>query len=529
MSTTSRPLTLPDVLEQMADSVPDRDAVVSKEQTYTYAELDERVTRLANHLLSMGVKAGDHVAVHAYNGIEWVDAFFACPKIGAVPINVNYKYLHDELIHVYENSGAVAAIVGPTFVEALGEVRAKLPHLEHVLVLGEEYDAAVAAASTVRPDVERSPDDHYIIYTGGTTGRPKGVVWRQEDIIKSALSAFRFGVPIESVEGLGEDAKKNQNALRLSTCGPMMHAGSQWVLGNCLIAGATFVLYTEPSFDPRKMLDLASSKGVQMLSVLGDAMARPIAEALLAEPDRWDMSALFVISNGASPLSAPVRDQLRQALPGKAITDSYGSSEAGASSTTADDGVERSAPRFEVGPEVQVFNSALKPCEVDEVGIFARSGPIPLGYLNDPAKTADTFVEIDGKRWVLTGDSATIGEDGSVTLLGRGSQTINSGGEKIHPEEVEGVLLAHDKVLDVGVVGTPHERWGQQVTAVVQARPDVEVDAEELRDYCRTKISNYKVPKQILLVDEVPRMATSKVNYPGVRELALSLMGQDTP
>lgn len=529
MTTTSRPLTLADVLEQMADSVPDRDAVVSNEGTLSYAEMDERANRLANHLLSLGVKKGDHVAVHAYNCIEWVDAFFACPKIGAVAINVNYKYLHDELIHLYENSGAVAAVVGPTFVDALNEVKAKLPHLEHVLVIGEEYDAAMAAASPERPDVARSEDDHYIIYTGGTTGRPKGVVWRQEDIIKSALSALRMGAPYDSVEQLGTDAANNQSPIRLSTCGPMMHGGSQWILGNCFVGGATFVLYTEPSFDAGKMLDLAADTGVVMLAVLGDAMARPIAEALLAEPDRWDLSQLFVISNGAAPLSPPVREQLRRALPGKVITDSYGSSEAGASSTTPDDGVERPAPRFQVGDEVQVFDADLRPCKPGEVGVFARCGPIPVGYLNDPEKTAKTFVEIDAKRWVLTGDAATIEEDGMVTLLGRGSEVINSGGEKIHPEEIEGVLLAHDTVLDVGVVGTPHERWGEQVTAVVHTRPDTELDVEELRAYCRTKIANYKVPKEFLLVDEVPRTPTSKVDYPGVRTLALAMLERDAP
>ncbi|MDN5893653.1 MAG: AMP-binding protein, partial [Nocardioides sp.] len=202
----------------------------------------------------------------------------------------------------------------------------------------------------------------------------------------------------------------------------------------------------------------------------------------------------------------------------------YGSSESGTSSTTFDDGVGRSAPRFEVGPEVQVFDHGLRPCSVGEVGVLARSGPIPVGYLNDPGQTSKAFVEVDDRRWVLTGDSARVEEDGSITLLGRGSQTINSGGEKIHPEEIEGVLLAHDKVLDAGVVGTPHERWGQQVTAIVQTRPDASVSSEELRDHCRTRLANYKVPKQILVVDQVPRTATSKVHYPGVRELALSLL-----
>lgn len=524
-TTTGRPLNLADVIEQMADSVPDKTAVETMDAHLTYRELDERANRVANHLLSLDVGRGDHVAVHAYNCMEWVEVFIGCMKIGAVPININYKYLHDELLHVYENSESVIAIVGPTFVDAVEEIRPKLPNLREVLVLGEPYESALAAASAERPDVERSEDDHYIIYTGGTTGLPKGVIWRQEDIIRGALNALRYGAPLESVEQLGTEAAAAENEIRLSTCGPMMHGGSQWIMGCCFVAGQTFVLYDQPSFDAEKMLDLAAKARVNMLSVLGDAMARPIAEALLAQPDRWDMSALFSLANGAAPISPVVKQQLREALPGKIFTDSYGSSESGSAGIIVDDGTDHPRPRFQVGPDVTVFDQDNNVCPPGEIGVLARSGHLPVGYLNDPEKSAKTFIEKDGKRWVISGDMAVIEEDGLITLLGRGSQTINSGGEKIHPEEVEGVLKSHEGIIDAAVVGTPHERWGEVVTAVVQRRPGSTVTEEELEAHARAKISNYKVPKEIIFVDRVPRTPAGKVSYTDVRKEAVEALG----
>ena len=526
-TTTRRPITIPDVIEQMADSVPDKTAVQTMDALMSYKELDARTNRVANHLLSLGVGRGDNVAVHAYNCIEWVEVFIGSMKIGAVPINVNYKYRRDELSHIYDNSESVVAVVGPTFVDALEEIRPTLPHLREVIVIGEEYDTAMAAACAERPDVQHSEDDHYIIYTGGTTGLPKGVVWRQEDVVRGALNALRYGAPLESVEQLGQEAAAAENDIRLSTCGPMMHGGSQWIMGCSFVAGQTFVLYTEPSFDAEKMLDLASKTKVSMLSVLGDAMARPIAEALLAQPARWDMSHLLALANGAAPVSPAVRQQLREALPGKIFTDSYGSSEAGTAGIIVDDGSDHAAPRFQVGPEVTVLDKNNNVCAPGEVGILARGGNLPLGYLNDPEKSAKTFIEKDGTRWALSGDMAVIEGGGVITLLGRGSQTINSGGEKIHPEEVEGVLKSHDSVLDAAVVGTPHERWGQMVTALVQRRPDSSVTEDELEAHARIKISNYKVPKEIIFVDRVPRTPTGKVSYPDVLHEAKGALGID--
>jgi acyl-CoA synthetase (AMP-forming)/AMP-acid ligase II len=520
-----RPLNLADVLEAMADAVPERRAVVTLDRTWSYAEIDERSTRLANHLLRLGIGPGDHVAVHSANRIEWIDAFYACFKIRAVPININYKYLRDELAYLYDNADCVAAVIAPEHVE---DVRAVAPGtLRHLVVLGEEYDAALAAASPERPaDLGRSEDDHYTLYTGGTTGKPKGVVWRHADIILAALNANRFGAPIESVEQLAAEAAANANPFVMLACGPMMHGGSQWILGNAHVSGSTVAFYDRPSFDPELILDLVQHAGVMSLTFLGDAMGRPVAEAILAEPDRWDLSSLVAVSNGAAPLSDGVREEIRRALPDRFILDTYGSSESGATISRMDDGSEGpiGAPRFGAAADVEVFDPDLRPCPVGVDGMLARSGPIPLGYYKDPAKTAATFKEVDGKRWSIPGDFARREEDGSITVLGRGSVCINTGGEKVHPEEVEAVLLRHDDVFDAVVVGLPHERWGQQVTALVQPREGAEVDEEALRAHVRGLLSSYKVPKEIRFVDRVPRTAVSKVDYAASRVLAEQLI-----
>lgn len=523
--TTPRPINLADVLEAMADAVPDRTAVFTMERAWTFAEIDERATRLANHLTGLGIQPGEHVAVHATNRIEWVDALYGCLKARAVPININYKYLRDELAYLYDNADCVAAIIAPEYVDAVTALHT--PTLRQMVVLGEEYDAALAAASPVRPANGRSAEDHYVLYTGGTTGNPKGVVWRNEDLMRAALNAARYGAPLDSVEQLAEEAIAVENPMVLLACGPMMHGGSQWILGNGHVAGQTIALFTEPNFSATGVLDLVEKARVVSLTFLGDAMGRPVAEAILAEPDRWDLSSLAAVSNGAAPLSDGVREEIRRALPGRFILDSYGSSESGAAGSRMDDGSEggSAAPRFTVNDQVEVFDAEMKPCPPGVDGMLARTGPVPLGYYKDPVKTAATFKEVDGVRWVIPGDFARREEDGSVTVLGRGSVCINTGGEKVHPEEVEAVLLRHHDIFDAVVVGTPHERWGQQVTALVQRREGAELTEEQVRDHCRALIANYKVPKTVLFVDTVPRTPVSKVDYPASAALAAQLLG----
>ncbi|NHA00450.1 AMP-binding protein [Nocardioides sp. W3-2-3] len=323
-----------------------------------------------------------------------------------------------------------------------------------------------------------------------------------------------------------EEALAVEAPMVLLACGPMMHGGSQWILGNGHVAGQTVALYTEPTFSAEGVLDLVEQARVVSLTFLGDAMGRPVAEAILAEPDRWDLSSLAAVSNGAAPLSDGVREEIRRALPGRFVLDTYGASESGAAGSRIDDGSEAptGAPRFTVDDKVEVFAPDLTPCPVGVEGLLGRRGAVPLGYYKDPVKSAATFKEIDGVRWAIPGDFARREEDGSVTVLGRGSVCINTGGEKVHPEEVEAVLLRHDEVFDAVVVGTPHERWGQQVTALVQRREGSTLDEEGVRAHCRALISNYKVPKTVFFVDEVPRTPVSKVDYPASAALAATLL-----
>jgi acyl-CoA synthetase (AMP-forming)/AMP-acid ligase II len=340
--------------------------------------------------------------------------------------------------------------------------------------------------------------------------------------VLGAMNAMRYGRPLQRVEDLGTEAASAPGQLRLMGLGPMMHGGSQWVMGNTHVAGGVFVLYTGRGFDAREVLELAARSQATMISTIGDAMARPLAEELLSSGRAdLDLSNLMAIGNGGAPLSNAVRDQLRAALPDITIIDSYGASETGSTGTRPDAGEGFAAPRFQTGPEVAVFDGELGRCGVGEVGMLARTGNIPLGYHNDPEKTASSFPVIDGIRWVIPGDHARLEDDGSVSVLGRGSVSINSGGEKIHPEEVEGALVLHDGVFDAAVVGIPSERWGEQVTALVQCRAGRRVTAADLRDHCRSLMADFKVPKEFVFVEAIPRTPVGKIDYRQVREDAL--------
>jgi acyl-CoA synthetase (AMP-forming)/AMP-acid ligase II len=522
----TRHLQLADVLEVVADAIPDRPAVITSDGTHrTYRELDDRATRLANHLAANGVGPGDHVGIHATNCIEWCEAFYACFKIRAVPINVNYRYVEAELRYLYDNAECVAVIAQPEFVAAIDAVRDVLPKLKHLLVTGEQYETALAEASPERAFAERSGDDIYIIYTGGTTGMPKGVMWRNEDLILGALNQNRFGLPIDSIEQLGTEAATQPNQFRLTAVGPMMHGAGQWTMGNAHVCGGVFLLYTDRRFDAHRLLAFLSEAKAVSVGLLGDAMARPVAEALL-DPKRpdYDLSSLMAITNAAAQLTPAVRAQLMEAAPNVLLLDAYGSSETGVAGSRMGASGEQEAPRFEVQPNTTVMREDGTRCDVGEVGILTRTGHIPVGYWNDPEKTAATFKIYDGVRWSISGDFARLEGDGTLSMLGRGSVTINSGGEKIHPEEVEGALMGHPAVLDAIVIGTPNERWGQQVTAIVKRRDGRDVSEDELRAHARTVIADYKVPKAVLFVDTMPRTPVGKVDYKGAAELAILLL-----
>ena len=523
-SAVPRHLQLADAFEVVADAIPDKPAVITDDHELTYAQLDERATRLANHLTSVGIRPGEHVAIHAANCVEWVEAFYACCKISAAPINVNFRYVEAELRYLYDNADCVAVIVGAEYVAAVEAVRDSLPNVRHVLVIGEQYEAALAAASPVRDGRERSGDDLYLIYTGGTTGMPKGVMWRHADILLGALNSGRGNRPIDRVEQLGEEAAAAAGQGRLCALGPMMHGGGQWVMGNAFTMGGVFALYTGKRFDPHAVWRLAEKAGVHSVSRIGDAMGRPLAAALADGSATYDLSNLFSIGNGGAPLSTGVRNELKAVLPNVMILDSYGASETGAAGARADDGAGHAAPRFNTGPDTTVLGDDGHQCEVGEVGKLARSGYIPLGYFKDPEKTASTFPTYAGKRWVIPGDFAQIEDDGSISVLGRGSVCINSGGEKIYPEEVEAALKQHPAVYDAVVVGTPSERWGEQVTALVALRAGMEATFDDLVAHARTLVADYKAPKATLVVPEVQRTPVGKADYQWAKAEAVRLL-----
>ncbi len=522
----ARTFNLADLFEEIVDAAPDRTAVVAGDKRRTYRELDEHASRLANHLVTMGVGKGDHVAIHAMNCVEWVEAFFACFKISAVPINVNYRYMEDELRYLYDNADCVAVIVEPQFRDRLDAVLADLPNVRYVLEIGPRYDAALAASSTDRPNLGRSNDDLYILYTGGTTGMPKGVMWRHEDTFFATMNAARVSRPLDKPEDLGDEIRASQFAMTMMAIGPMMHGGAQWMLGNGIFVGAKLVLYTERGFDADKVLRLMVAEGVNSVNTIGDAMARPLAEAILAAPEgTYDLSALFAFGNGGAPLSAAVREQLKMAAPDAAIMDSFGASETGATGAKIDAGEGFSAPRFTMGEHTTVLDEHGQQCAPGVTGKLARTGHIPLGYYKDPAKTAETFPTFAGKRWVVPGDFARIEDDGTISLLGRGSVSINSGGEKIYPEEVEAALMKNPAVFDVIVVGTPSERWGEQVTAIVQTREGMTLTAAEVQAHCKTVLSDYKSPRAVFFVDSVQRTPVGKADYRWAKQTALDFVG----
>jgi len=523
---TQRHIQIADIIETLADAAGSRLALVAGEERRTYAELDDRATRLANHLSSNGVGAGDKVGVHARNCVEWVESFYACFKISAVPVNINFRYREAELRHLYGNSDCVAVVVSPEFVGAVESVRDAFTELRHMLVIGPDYEAAVNEASNERNFAERSPDDIYMVYTGGTTGLPKGVMWRNEDVVLGALNSYRQGAALAEVGDLTAEIAAN-NPMALMTMGPMMHGGCQWAMGNIHLVGGTFVLYCERQFDAEKVLEIAASTGVNSLSVFGDAMGKPIADRLLdTSKPTIDVPNIFAVSNGAAPLTPGVRRRLREAFPNAMLVDSYGASETGATGVGAD-AEDHSSPRFMMGADVTVFDDEFGQAQVGEVGMLARTGHIPLGYYKDEEKTAATFPVVDGRRWVIPGDFARREEDGSISVLGRGSGSINSGGEKIFPEEVEGALMQHPLVADAAVLGTPNERWGQQVSALVQAT-DETLTLEELQAHCRELLADFKTPRTVMFIDEVPRTPVGKIDYQAVKAMAESLLDKES-
>ncbi len=507
-----------DIWEAIADRVSDRVAVVSGDRRLTFGEIEDHANRLAHHLASAGVAPGDHVGTYLTNGPEYVESMLACWKLRAVPINVNYRYVADELRYLFDNADLVAVIHDETFRDRVADVVGSVPSVRSTLATGGDYEAALAAASGDRDFGPRSNDDRYVIYTGGTTGMPKGVVWRQEDAFFACIGG---GDPLRSHGPVQQPAELIDRIIDFDFCAyplaPLMHAAAAWTGLSWLFCGGRIVL-SPGSFDAAAVWETVAREQVNTIIMVGDAMARPLADAW-DEHGPYDVSSLFAIGSGGAPLSAHLKDRFVAMLPNVVVTDGFGSSETGAQgSQRLEPGVGDSpvVTRFErLGDGTTVLADDLTEVQPgsEVIGRVARSGHVPLGYYNDAAKTAETFVEIDGVRWVLTGDMATVQADGAITLLGRGSVSINTGGEKVYPEEVEGVLKSHPDVYDAVVVGVADERWGEHVCAVVEPVPGASPTLEVLAEHCRSRLAGYKVPRQLVVVPHVVRSPVGKADY----------------
>jgi 3-oxocholest-4-en-26-oate---CoA ligase len=517
------------IWEMAADAVPEREALVVGDERRTYAQLDERVRRLANHLAGRGIGHGDHVALYLENCPEYVEAMLAAFTLRAVPINVNHRYVADELRYLLDNSDSVAVITQPSLAPTVEAVvgGGNSPLVRFTLVTGDEYDAALAAARDDRPAITRSDDDHYIIYTGGTTGLPKGVVWRHGDAFYACIGGGDpmrlFGV-VERPEELPD--RIAEHPICFLPLAPMMHAAAQWTSLGWLFSGSKVVLMPG-ALDAGAVWRTVEREKVNGLTVVGDAVARPLLDAW----DRaggYDVSSLFTFSNGGAPMSPATRERVFATLPSHVgLADGFGSSEAGTQVSMRVTAKDRPAG----GGPVR-FNAPAKPTiVVDEggdevtpgsglVGQVLAGGHLPLGYYKDPDKTAATFVEREGQPWLITGDVASVAADGSIELVGRGSVSINTGGEKVFPEEVEATLKAHASIYDCVVVGVPDDRWGNAVTAVVQAAAGTEPTLGALAAHCKARLAGYKAPRHLVVVERIVRSPSGKADYRWARDTA---------
>lgn len=533
---------LADLFESVADRVPDREALVVPNadggpRRFTFAELDERSNRLAHVLLERGVQPGDKVGIYGYNGNEWVEAQWAAWKIRAVPVNVNYRYVEHELSYLLENSDVVAIVHAAEFSSRLAAIRDQLPLLQTCLAYQDgtnsdigisssrDYEEALAEVSADRDFGPRGNDDLYMVYTGGTTGMPKGVVWQHEDLFKATIEPVMTSLtePIVAEWEVAERASDPAaETIRAFPVAPLMHGAGQWASIVQTLNGGPLILSTARSMEASEVWDIAEAEKVMVMSIVGDAQARPLMDELAKRIDNLDLSSLLFITSGGAILSPAVKAQIADLLPNTFVFDALGASETGYQGTGSDaDGSGR--PQFRIGDNTLVIDDQGNPTTPGDgvVGRLVRRGYLPLGYYKDESKTKETFPTINGNRYVVPGDMAVAEADGTVTLLGRGSVSINSGGEKIFPEEVELAVKEHPDVFDAVVVGVSDERWGEHVVAVVQAREGTEPTLEAVQEAASALIARYKLPRELVFVDQMVRSPAGKADYRWAKSLAM--------
>ncbi|NKR32717.1 AMP-binding protein [Rhodococcus hoagii] len=531
---------LADIFETVADAVPDRIALTYEGQHLSYKSLNAEANKVAHFLAEAGVAPGEHVALFLKNSIEHVTSLLGILKIRAVPINVNYRYTPSELEYIFTNSDSVAVVVElPEHQRTLAGLLDNCPLVRTVIVVGEPEQelltAAEARSVTVLPFSDsqahsdatdfpaRSGDDLYVLYTGGTTGYPKGVMWRHDDFFHKPLSGGNpYGA--EARKDLAEiaAAAKEFPDMTFLIAAPLMHGAASYSLFTFFTLGARLVVMRD--FDPVKVVEGIEKEKLQVILIVGDGMGLPLVDEMERRKGEVDLSSLFSITSGGAIWSLSVRERMLAVKPELLLRDNFGASESGndGAFTIDDNGNLRMPP----SPNLILVNERLEqiPAGSDEIGYIARIGNVPLGYYKDEEKTARTFpTRADGTRISVLGDMGTIEADGTIVFLGRGSQCINTGGEKVFAEEVEAALHAHPMISDALVVPVPDERMGQRVAAVVAVYPGSdELTLDAVQDHCRKTLAGYKVPRAFVVVDEVKRTPAGKADYRWATDVAAS-------
>jgi len=538
--------------EAIAAAFPERECVITPTRRLRYGDVCQRMRRLANVLHAHGLgcrreraalanheSGQDHLGIYMLNGPEYIETMLGAYRARVAPFNVNYRYVDEELCYLLDDSDCTALVYQARYAPTLARLREKLPKLRVLLQVADEsgealmpgafdYEAALAAAPATPPPVVPSPDDLYVLYTGGTTGAPKGVLWRQEDIYHAAMTGGAPGMEgVATYDGIVEQARTNGGFMRVMATPPLMHGAAQWVSFGALHQGGCVVLQGKPErLDPDDVLGSVERERCNMLTLVGDAFARPLLDHL--QTHTYDLSSVFVIGSGGAILSPHFKQALLERVPHAMVVDGFGASETGAQgshATKAGDTAETG--KFAMSTTVVLKDDLSGPLAPgsDETGWLAKPGRVPLGYYKDAAKTAKTFPVIAGTRYAVPGDHAQVKADGTLVVLGRGSVCINSGGEKIYPEEVEQVLRKHPAVADAVVVGTPDERFGEQVSAVVEARTGQTIDQAELNRFAGDHLARYKLPRTIVMVDTMVRSPSGKPDYRWAKQYASKARG----
>jgi fatty-acyl-CoA synthase len=529
------------VFDTVAEAVPDREAIVWGDRRITYAQLADRSHRLATYLRSRGLgvrteryglagheSGQDHLGIYLYNGNEYIESMLASFQARVAPFNVNYRYVEEELIYLLDNSACRALVYHATFAPTLAAIRDKLPQLEVLVQLADEsgnelldgavdYDEVIASTEPDLAGVEPSPDDLYILYTGGTTGMPKGVLWRQHDVFLSCMGGRNImtWAVVEDYDEIARNAAAVDTPMKLMPLPPLMHGAAQWASFIGLNGGQTILMQTNTRrLDPADVWQTVEREGGTTITTVGDAVARPLVEEL--ERGNYDISSLIAVGNGGAALTPTIKERLLAQKPTLLVSDAVGSSETGAQMSHVSSAGAVSTGRFSPGPGTVVVSedmTALLSPGHDGNGWLAQEGWVPLGYLGDAEKTARTFPVIQGVRYAVPGDRALHLEGGDVELLGRDSVTINSGGEKIFAEEVERAIAGHPAVHDVVVVGRASERWGQEVVALVELADGETATPEDITTHAGQFIARYKLPKDVLFLDHIQRSPAGKADY----------------